>query len=473
MLVKTRLESRKSDHLGTLPDSNSPAPAQDFDEKNPGRRQLHRSEDGDQSHRDQCLDHAMEGSRMHMAGPQKTAMPVLPHTNDKRAPKMLDGLMLELDTLNLHKGEEIDGISRLAWHDPYEEYLSSKEGDSVSDYDLESLLDFDGSIYSDDESVASSSRASSRKSQEITATAVNFKVVGKPQLVEIHIPSRHSSPERGREKRRTIRSAPRSLDINSPQPEPSSSSPSLRRPSPLRQHSERPRSTANMSDSSSISLSPASDTAGLTDGSTGGVSASEPGRPLRKSSLAALSAAHRAASPAPSQNAFLDSDPYANAPSLVPRSTLPAPKTNTSLSTSNWKESFTRTLSKARNPVQHRQSSATGSSLLSFSQRASTCNMPAITRLNFHTESAASAQYVSHARGEDRETEVSKRRADSMPVTTCPREAPDTLEHMLRSAGRAPPPSPRKREIRKSFGLGLGRSLKSRQNHATSYGLEQ
>ncbi|PBP26719.1 hypothetical protein BUE80_DR002285 [Diplocarpon rosae] len=102
-----------------------------------------------------------------------------------------------------------------------------------------------------------SSRASSR-SREVTATAVNFTLVGKPQIIEITIPSTQPSPvypspgtplvQHGSAKRHTMRvpasaSAP-IITASSATWDAAQARPAMRRPAPLNLYQARPRSVA-------------------------------------------------------------------------------------------------------------------------------------------------------------------------------------------------------------------------------------
>ncbi|KAI1007646.1 hypothetical protein K3495_g585 [Podosphaera aphanis] len=83
-------------------------------------------------------------------------------------------------------------VPKLSDSDPYELYLSSEEDASISDYDNECLFDSDDSeVDETDEHSRTSTRSSIRTSREITARAISFRVVGRPQIIEIN---HHSTP---------------------------------------------------------------------------------------------------------------------------------------------------------------------------------------------------------------------------------------------------------------------------------------
>ncbi|KAJ5050914.1 uncharacterized protein L3040_002781 [Drepanopeziza brunnea f. sp. 'multigermtubi'] len=361
-------------------------------------------------------DMAAEASPL-QAPPQKPSVPALLQRSPKRASRMSDDVVLALDTVNVNMKKGSDGISRMQQNDPHELYLSSEEEASLSDDydddddddDSDSLLDFD-STYSDDESTGCPSRTSSRKSREVTATAVNFKVVGKPQIVKINIRSNHVSPTDmpAEEKLHEMHFSADLPIIRAPSPEPSKRRPAARRPAPLNLHSARPMSTATLDGLSSTAYTPALHTnASLVNLSTqsGQVPPRAQRKPSRLASFVNLSKKNLSVSSAlstpsarsaTSQHSFLDSDPYAHSashkppltPTDFPTASTPktpkTPKTPTSMSSSSsaWKRSLSRTLSKARKPSTQMLSATYHSS----SPRTSTMAPPELTRINSNPE---------------------------------------------------------------------------------------
>lgn len=149
-------------------------------------------EDFGESDQDEFLDSYMEGSivrRARLEQPVKT--PALPQRSDKRASRLLENVMLELQSLDGSKQKEEDKVSIVPESDPHELYLSSEEDASFSDDYDDSISDFEEDMNLEDAEAAraSSSRASSRKSQEDTARIVSFISVGKPQIVDIYVPN--------------------------------------------------------------------------------------------------------------------------------------------------------------------------------------------------------------------------------------------------------------------------------------------
>ncbi|PVH76567.1 hypothetical protein DL98DRAFT_592155 [Cadophora sp. DSE1049] len=439
-------------------------------------------EDFEEFDQEECLDSDMEGSILHRPRPKKVVKTlVLPQRSEKRTSRILDNVLLELKNIDGSRTKEND-MSRLDQEDPHELYLSSEEDASLSDdyEDTDSLLDFE-ETYSEDENGGSSSRASSRRSQEITATVVSFMVV-KPHIVEIHIPSNHTAPVTpADEKPDSIDTALPTITTKAPSPAPQLR-PAMRRPPPLNLQNARPMSMATTSSYIPSSYTPAMPTnASMVNlSSTGSVP-----HPVRKSSrLASLVTSTKASLSArttsfsaSSTHSFLDSDPFAQTsthsnPPLTPTelSTPVTPKTPTSQS-SAWKKSLSRTLSKARKPSLQKINLAYNTSLSNTaSQRASTMSsatMPTFSRITSNPEPTTpnlleenNRLENSNAQPSERIIEVPVRRAETMPVTPSPREAPMQYQDLMKN--RVPPPIPNNaqqqqpREGRKSFSLGMG-----------------
>lgn len=153
---------------------------------------------------EECLDSDMEGSvdsMLHRGRPRlvKRAVtaPAIPARNEKRASRILDNVMMELKALDGSTTKEPETISTIQESDPHESYLSSEEDASLSDDydDTYSLHDSAGtsSPYLEEATTEDFTRGSRRKSQEDTARVVSFIMVGKPQIVDIVIPSPASS----------------------------------------------------------------------------------------------------------------------------------------------------------------------------------------------------------------------------------------------------------------------------------------
>jgi hypothetical protein len=187
-------------------------------------------EDFEEFDQDECVDAYMEGSvvsRGRLEQPVKT--PALPQRSDKRASRLLENVMLELQSLDGSKQKEEDKISIVQESDPHELYLSSEEDASFSDDYDDSISDFEEDMNLEDAEAARpfSSGASSRKSQEDTARIVSFISVGKPQIVDIYVPNTSPSADK--------RLSPNLETVNSCDTTPTSSPQrSTRRPAPLK-----------------------------------------------------------------------------------------------------------------------------------------------------------------------------------------------------------------------------------------------
>jgi len=283
---------------------------------------------------DEYVDSDMEGSILDRPRPKKMLKPpALPQRSDKRASKILENIMLELKTLDGSTPSK-EAEHKLQVADPHELYLSSEEDDSLSDEysDSESLVDF-SPIDEAEAHSAPSSRGSSRRSQEDTAKLVSFTSVGKPQLVEIYLPSpakKHSKV----------------IDCDDEM----SYLSKARRPAPLKLY---PSALRRLSISSTRTFSTTSYITGtLPHESTPSLTTLPP----RKSSKLASNISSLVTS---TKHAFLSSDPYPahEAKELImptdseSNPTPPTPKTPISMAASAWKTSaLSRTISKARKP---------------------------------------------------------------------------------------------------------------------------
>jgi hypothetical protein len=188
-------------------------------------------EDFEEYDQDECVDSDMEGSIIHRGRPKKLVKPpALPQRSEKRASRLLENVMLELQNLGGSTQKEGDKISIVQESDPHELYLSSEEDASLSDDYDDSLTDFEEGTSSEvpEATRASSSRASSRKSQEDTARVVSIISVGKPQIVNIYVPN--TSPSTA-DKRLSLNLENLTSFNTTPTPSPPRST---RRPTPLK-----------------------------------------------------------------------------------------------------------------------------------------------------------------------------------------------------------------------------------------------
>lgn len=449
---------------------------------------------------DECVDSDMEGSILHRPRPKKgiKAAPALPQRSEKRTSKILENVMLELKNLEVKKEDKDIQVPAVEESDPHELYLSSEEDGSLSDDYGDCLSDLENSETAM-EGRAGSSRASSRKSQEITATAISFQVVGRPQLVEIIVPN--NSPQSARNR---LSMNLDSLAAFSKNPfdgiEPPKRS-LLRRPAPLNLRDSalrdsRRMSTASTSSHSSIAplqapttstcyIPSASSYIPLTPTRTTSTTtvSSIPAHSARKSSrLASLSALvtqtknsfqTAAGVSATNSHPFLASDPFAS-PSHPYEDEPVTPKTPTSMASaaaaSAWKMGkggFQRTLSKARKSSMPKISLAYTAGVVP-ARNSSLINVstPQTGNRNADSESVYSSEEIILEQKEHVEDkEVEKKNGEKKVA------GPVRYEDIMKSVIRAPPPpvslkSPTK-ERKGSLGmgaLGMGRrkSIKGR-----------
>jgi hypothetical protein len=135
-------------------------------------------EDFEEYDQDECVDSDMEGSIIHRGRPKKLVKPpALPQRSEKRASRLLENVMLELQNLGGSTQKEGDKISIVQESDPHELYLSSEEDASLSDDYDDSLTDFEEGTSSEvpEATRASSSRASSRKSTSTFPTPLRLR----------------------------------------------------------------------------------------------------------------------------------------------------------------------------------------------------------------------------------------------------------------------------------------------------------
>jgi hypothetical protein len=314
---------------------------------------------------EECDDSDMEGSIIHRGRPKKPVKPpVVPQRSEKRASRLLENVMLELQNLDGSRQKEEDKISLVHESDPHELYLSSEEDASFSDDNDDSPTDFEEATSSEDAKAtrASSPRASSRKSQEDTARVVSFTSVGKPQIVEINVPN--TSPSTAN-KRITLK-----LETFTSSHTPTSSlQKSTRRPTPLKLHPTLRRMSIS-SVTSLYSPPPSSTTAAPYAASTTSLSLMPSNTntslaPRKSSRLASnltslvTNTKNSFQSASQSAHTFLNSDPFATPTSTTSTSYIPLSKnTNnnnvgeereeqTPKTPTRWGASF---LSKARKP---------------------------------------------------------------------------------------------------------------------------
>jgi hypothetical protein len=453
---------------------------------------------------EECLDSDMEGSIMHRPRPKKAnklKAPALPQRSEKRASRILDNMMLELKNLDGSTPKELEKTSVVGEEDPHELYLSSEEDASLSDDYEDSLNELEPVDSNETGERATSSRASSRRSQEDTARVVSFIMVGKPQIVDIF----QTSPT-ATQKRHSLDLEKLSSTLNK--------KPAQRRPSPLKLY---PNSIRRLSVSSMASVtsnsthytttSHSSSQRPAAQGSATQTQASQPAPahstsylPPRKSSrLASLvsntknTLQKHAASSSTAQfhtipPAFLSMDPYASKQAQQGASSSrksediqerEEPKTPTSAAAAAWKKGISRTLSKARKPSIPKINLAYTSGVVTRHSNNSKLNVSSAVDTTT-TSNEKFPERKSSQEQQTRETVVRKReggeikrlsrRSATMPVEpTTPRGTPITYGEIMKSVIRAPPPPPLaspkdKKIVGAVLGMGLGRrkSLKGR-----------
>lgn len=399
---------------------------------------------------DEYVDSDMEGSILNRPRPKKNTLqaPALPQRSEKRASKILDGLMKDLKDLERKEEDEREV------EDPLESYLSSEEDASLSDEG--SLSDFETEEDVAVESRAGSSRASRRESREDTARMVSFILAGKPQIVEIYLSSANSSPSR---------STPRNLEslkLEAVLPTRSSS-----RPAPLILNTERRKSISSIT-----SLAKTSTTTSYTPSASSYIPYSSPVTPTtssttlppRKSSRLAtnisslvLNTRSSIQAAASASHAFLQSDPFANETSPYSSTSpeeVPLPKTPTGngAAVANWKKGLSKSLAKARKPSMPKIS-------LAYTAGVVTPRPSTSSRSSMATSQAPSE--------EGKEMAAETKSVDEKDEEVVVKEAPVRYEDIMKTAIRAPPPRPSSSmnsAAKKGFGMNLGRkkSVKNR-----------
>jgi len=289
----------------------------------------------------------MEGSILHRPRPKKpTRAPTVPQRSDKRTSKLLADVMKELQSLDGSQQKELEKATVVEEKDPHEQYLSSEEDASLSDDYDDSLLDLDleDSNEVQGEGRETTSRASSRRSQEDTARVVSFTFV-KPQIINITVNPNSASNSPTKDK------AP-STELPTSSPSPSQEPKQMQRPALKR----RSNSIRRMSISSIASLTYTSSF--VTAHSNASLSNLPPRKSSRFADLASLVTGNKS----PRSHAFLNTDPFPsqqqeqneNAPTDA--ETPITPKTPTSIAASALKKGLTRTrgLGRARKPSMQR-----------------------------------------------------------------------------------------------------------------------
>jgi hypothetical protein len=135
---------------------------------------------------DLLVDAELEGSIVLPPSATSEEPPALPQRSQKRVSRMLDNVIIELQSLDGSTPAE----EKAETLDPHEWYLSSEEDGSVSEYDDEedSLVEFGPPSGSEVDTLHSrSSRSSSMNSDKDTVRAISYKPAGKPRIVDIRL----------------------------------------------------------------------------------------------------------------------------------------------------------------------------------------------------------------------------------------------------------------------------------------------
>ncbi|CZR56753.1 uncharacterized protein PAC_06642 [Phialocephala subalpina] len=461
------------------------------EEKDSGYEDFQEYDDDD----DECLSSDMEGSVVHRGRPKKVvrAPPAIPARNEKRASKILESVMLELKTLDGTETKDTDSRSMVQESDPHESYLSSEEDASLSDDYEDSLTSPEDNLEDSTSPVESFTRTTRRRSQEDTARVVSFICVGKPQIVDIFIPSNHTSPvDDPIMKRHSM-----NLDALTSLTQAPSQPKAVRRPTPLKLYPSTIRRMSISSVTSSHTTS-SNSTAPANTPSTNLSNINSNGTlPPRKSSRLAHNLTSLVTStkstfstsyipPSSSANpstahSFLSSDPFAVDSPNTPHNDEPTtPKTPTSAAAA-WKRGLSKTLSKARKPSLQKLSMGYGNSSVTNlgsqqynsspqksrdSRRVSTShsNYSGLNLARIPSEShlapeqkqqdadarSRSSVYSSDSRTHQQEPkETNVRRAETFAGLPSPRLAPEQSQSQARQSARydkiikaGPPPVP-------------------------------
>ena len=299
---------------------------------------------------DEFMVSDMDGSILN-SNRSSNIKPSLPQRSEKRASKLLDNILMDLSSMDISKEQVAE--QQIDVSDPHEQYLSSEEDISFSDYDddLDSLVDFESSPESGiDGGSPPGSRGSSRKSQEDTARVVSFVTAGKPQIINIQIPS----PQK---------SKPRPIDLGI-----------TLRPSPLKIHSTSAIRPLSVASTSSLPYGSMSRSRTMAFGSSPSLPIAEIAAPSRKASRLTSNLSSLDTNTKPS---FLTSDPFPkvsippstpNTPSSPTPKTPKTPKTPITMAAAAWKTSISRTLSIGRKHAAPVLSRAQTSAIVSHDQ---------------------------------------------------------------------------------------------------------
>ncbi|KAH6664406.1 hypothetical protein B0J14DRAFT_245044 [Halenospora varia] len=369
-------------------------------------------EDFEEFQEDECLDSEMEGSILHRPRPKKPVRaPTIPARSEKRASKMLNDVMLELQNMDGSMEKDMEKNSMVEETNPHELYLSSEEDASLSDDYDDSLSEFEVMDATEETEAVrpSSSRASSRKSQEVTARVVSFTMV-KPQIVDIFC---HSPPKRPVSVFANLETSARSA----------SPSRAPRRPSPLKLY---PKTIRRMSISSIASLSHTSTTSSNIAPEQP-VTQLPPRKSSRMANLASLVVNTKQSLHSAASHAFLHTDPFASPheANSAESETPTTPKTPTSMAAAAFKKGLTRGLNKARKPSMNKLSS-----LYSAGSSSRNESMMELSKTIEQPEEEPSKQ---------------RRKSLAMPTTARPstsHDGPLRYEDIMKNVIRAPPPKP-------------------------------
>ncbi|RFU33466.1 hypothetical protein B7463_g2880, partial [Scytalidium lignicola] len=343
-----------------------------------------------------------------MERPMKALQPpALAPGAEKRVSMLLEGVMMDLQNMDVpeNKESQITGRQSMA-SDPHEMYLSSEEDASESADEYEgSFLEFDGNG-------GPVSPASSRKSQEATARVVSITLVTKPQIVEITTHSNQSC--RTHSSQNSIDSTLQPLDTVA----------SRRRSNRSSSISGSRRYSLASTISSFISPQP---TASIT-------------HPPRKSSkLANLpSLITKQTYPALNNDPFSAPEILERGYPLVPEWDTPieSPKTSLSRPTSAWKRSV-KTLSRARYP-----------------------SMPKMNLAYIASGAMPGDLRAARAAAKEEKEELDKRNEfmqDQCPAPAAPAEKKGPVKYgdIMKNAIKGPPPPPPSTSTSKGYGARL------------------
>jgi hypothetical protein len=416
-------------------------------------------EDFEEFDEDECVDSDMEGSVMNRGRPKKPVKaPALPQRSDKRVSRLLENVMLELQSLDGSTQKQPDKVSTIKESDPHELYLSSEEDASFSDDYDDSSSEYEGMTVEEAETArASSSRASSRKSEEDTARVVSFTMVGKPQNVDIFVPN--TSPSRTQNRHPLNLETLASFNTTSTP----SALKSTRRPTPLNLYPAIRR--MSISSITSLHLSPTSTTTTKTHpyaASTTNLTLPSTLPPRKASRLASnltslvtntknsfQSASHSFLNSDPLASFSSTSDPLNAHPYHKNREEEEMPKTPASVAAAALKKGFSKTMSKARRPSMPKLSLAYTAGVVTPRPNSNVSS----SKINLARPAEEKEENVSSEPDEAEQKAIpmasSLSQNSSFSSTMADEKAPVRYEDIMRSAGdviRSPTiPSPKER----------------------------